>query len=188
MSCSEADDVLDSLIVRDALLGDVAAICGFGAAHIPAHYGPLIGQAAARAQVERWWNPERVSRAVEAGQVAIAEAGDEVIGVAERGEWEGQPVVWKLYVHPDHRGNGIGPKLLQALIEQLPAGTDRLQVEHFEVNRRAGAFYEREGFVHIRTESNPAEPVMAVVWRELDLHKIPRRSSGLVTARPPKGG
>lgn len=48
MSGNEADEVLDGLIVRDALMGDVAAICDFGAAHIPSHYGPLIGQAAAR--------------------------------------------------------------------------------------------------------------------------------------------
>jgi RimJ/RimL family protein N-acetyltransferase len=55
-------------------------------------------------------------------------------------------VVYKLYVHPQHRGRGLGPQLLDALTRQLPANADRLYIEHFVANERAGAFYEREGF------------------------------------------
>lgn len=159
----------DDLTVRDALCSDVDAICGFGAAHIPSHYAPLIGYDAARAQVSRWWSGERISTAVEAGQVVVAEAESTLIGVAERGEWDGVPVIWKLYVHPDHRGQGIGPKLLRALIARLPAQADRLQVEVFAANLRAQEFYAREGFAYLSTDPDPHQPALAVVWRELDL-------------------
>lgn len=91
-------------MLRDGLPGDAEAIGDFGTAHIPSHYAPLIGHDAAHAQVARWWSPERISKAVEAGRVVVAESGGEVIRVAECGEWEGVPVIWKLYVHPDHRG------------------------------------------------------------------------------------
>lgn len=47
-------------------MGDVAAICSFGPAHIPAHYKPLLGAEAACAQVENWWTTERLSYKVQA--------------------------------------------------------------------------------------------------------------------------
>lgn len=171
ISGGDVDQAVDGLVVRDAVLGDVEAICDFGAAHIPSHYGPFIGQDAAHAQVTRWWSLERIGKAVAAGQVVIAAAGDEILGVAERGEWAGVPVIWKLYVHPHHRGRAIGPKLIRAVIAQLPARADRLQVEVFAANHRADDFYEREGFVYVKTESDPADPALAIVWRELDLKR-----------------
>ena len=92
-----------------------------------------------------------------------------LLGVAEWGAWDGAPVLWKLYVHPDHRGRGLGQHLLRAVIARLPTGSRRLQVEHFAANERAGRFYEREGFEWVRAEPNPADPATAVIWRELDL-------------------
>jgi RimJ/RimL family protein N-acetyltransferase len=59
-----------------------------------------------------------------------------------------------------------GPQLLLALTRQLPAHADRLYIEHFVANERAGAFYEREGFTVERIESSPTEdPALGVVWR-----------------------
>jgi hypothetical protein len=50
-------------LVRDAEHDDIAAVCRFGEAHIPAHYAPLIGTAAADEQVRRWWNETAVGAA-----------------------------------------------------------------------------------------------------------------------------
>ncbi len=70
----------------------------------------------------------------------------------------------------DHRGRGLGPQLIDALIGQLPADVVRLYVEHFAANERAGAFFEREGFTVERVEpSSPGDPPLAVVWRARDL-------------------
>lgn len=96
------------LVIRDAANGDVDATCAFGAAHIPAHYQPLIGRDAALAQVRSWWNEDRIKHAVQAGNVVVAAAGGAIVGVAERGQWSGEHMVWKLYVHPDHHSRGIG--------------------------------------------------------------------------------
>ena len=62
-----------ALTVRDAVAGDVAAVCRFGEEHIPVHYAPLIGEAAAAEQVLRWWNRDVITAAVEAGRVVVAE-------------------------------------------------------------------------------------------------------------------
>lgn len=153
-------------VVRDAAYDDVAAICRFGEAHIRAHYAPLIGAEAADEQVRRWWNQTHVGAAVAAGLVVVAEAGGQLVGVGQRGRSGADHVVYKLYVHPGHRGGGLGPRLLDALTRQLPADTDRLYIEHFVANERAGAFYEREGFTVERIESSPTgDPGLGVVWR-----------------------
>ena len=153
-------------VVRDAEDDDVAAICRFGEEHIPAHYAPLIGSAAAEAQVRTWWNETHIGTAVDRGLVVVAEADGQLVGVGQRGRCDEGHVVYKLYVHPDHRGGGLGARLLDALVNRLPADAERLFIEHFAANGRAGAFYEREGFTVDRIEPSPTgDPRLAQVWR-----------------------
>ena len=132
--------------LRVATPGDVAAVCEFGEAHIRPHYAPLIGAAAADEQVRGWWSETAIDAAVAGGL--------------------GDHVVYKLYVDPRQRGHGLGPRLLGALVGQLPDNADRLCIEHFAANERAGAFYEREGFTVDRVEASPTgDPALGIVWR-----------------------
>jgi ribosomal protein S18 acetylase RimI-like enzyme len=153
-------------VARDAGHDDVMAICRFGQAYIRPHYAPLIGAAAADEQVRNWWNETHIGAAVAEGLVVVAEAGGQVVGVGQRGRRGADHVVYKLYIHPQYRGRGLGPQLIDALTRQLPANADRLYIEHFVANERAGAFYEREGFTVERIEPSPTgNPALGVVWR-----------------------
>ena len=168
-------------VVRAGEPGDVAAICRFGEAHIRPHYAPLIGADAADEQVRNWWNEWHVGAAVAEGFVVVAVDDGQVVGVGQRGRRGADHVIYKLYIHPHHRGRGLGPLLLDALARQLPADTDRLYIEHFVANERAGAFYEREGFTVERIEPSPTDdPALGVVWRARRLaprgeRSVPRR-------------
>lgn len=151
--------------VRRAGVADLDAVAAFGAAVVPAHYEPILGAEAARRQVDDWWTTERLAAAQAAGDLHLVEQDGRVVGVAEVGTWQDEPVLWKLYVHPDVRGRGVGPALLRAVVAALPAGTERLLLEHFAGNTRAAAFYEREGFTHLRTDPAPdGDPAAATVW------------------------
>lgn len=153
-------------VVRDAGPDDVVAICRFGEAHIRPHYAPLIGAAAADEQVRNWWNETHVGAAVAEGLVVVAEDDGQLVGVGQRGRRGADHVVYKLYIHPQHRGRGLGRQLIDGLTRQLPADADRLYIEHFVANERAGAFYEREGFTVQRIEPSPTgNPALGVVWR-----------------------
>jgi ribosomal protein S18 acetylase RimI-like enzyme len=159
-------------IVRAARPADVGAICRFGEAHIPAHYAPLIGADAADRQVRMWWTEEQISAAVAAGLVVVAEFDGQVVGVGQRGRRDVEHVIYKLYLDPAHRGCGLGPRLIDGLVDQLPDTAQRIWVEHFAANERAGAFYEREGFriEHIEPGQS-ADPRLAVVWRVRDIRR-----------------
>lgn len=164
-------------VVRDAEPEDIMAVCRFGEAYVRPHYAPLIGAAAADEQVRKWWNEAHIGSAIAAGQVVVAEADGQLVGVGQRGRSGADHVVYKLYIHPEHRGRGLGPKLIDALTSQLPAGARWLYIEHFAANERAGAFYEREGFTVQRIEpSRTGDPALGVVWRRRQLAPSPQAS------------
>lgn len=152
--------------VRAAIDEDVDAICAFGQGFIRAHYTPLIGAEAAQSQVRTWWSEESIRAAITSGGVLIAEMDGGTVAVAHWANPGTDPVVYKLYVAPTHRGHGLGRHMLGAVTAQLPAEAARLWIEHFAANTRAGAFYEREGYVVERVEPDPSDdPRLAVVWR-----------------------
>ena len=60
---------------------------------------------------------------------------------------EGDFYVRALAVDPDHRGRGIGTRLLGFLEQQaVAAGTRRIALDVAMKNQRAQALYERQGF------------------------------------------
>lgn len=164
--------------MRIAGEGDVEAVCQFGQDFIRDHYAPLIGSSAADAQVRVWWNRAYIGASIRDQLVVIAEKAGQIIGVGQRGTRDGAHVVWKLYVHPEHRGLGLGPRLLDALVDQLPPDAGRLFIEHFAGNERAGRFYEHQGFKVDRIErSVDGAAALNTVWRVRDLGGSPSGSA-----------
>jgi ribosomal protein S18 acetylase RimI-like enzyme len=55
--------------------------------------------------------------------------------------------VWGMWVHPDHRGRGIGRKLLDAVVDYAKdRAADRVRLRVTETNLSAKGLYERAGF------------------------------------------
>jgi ribosomal protein S18 acetylase RimI-like enzyme len=155
---------------RPAVTADVPAIVAFGDAVIPRHYSPIIGANAAQAQLD-WWTPERFNEAIDTGRVQLATVGNQIVGVVETGQMGGEQVIWKLYVAPDVRGQGLGVKLIDHAISALPEETDHVLLEHFEGNSDAARFYEREGFEITGRDVNGSNPNASVVWRRRELQR-----------------
>ena len=76
-------------------------------------------------------------------------------------------VMWKLYVHPDHQGLGLGSRLL-AEVEAMVEG-DELWLEVVDGNTAAVDFYTARGFVEVERVDN--DPWPDDVWFRKTLEK-----------------
>lgn len=96
---------------------------------------------------------------IETTEVTVAEGGATLGFLALDSE-----EVRALHLAPDARGRGIG----RALLGRAKAARGRLSLWTFQGNRRAIAFYEREGFrVAERTDGSGNEerlPDLRMVW------------------------
>ncbi len=85
--------------------------------------------------------------------ILVAVDNDEVTGYASFGDWrpfEGYrySVEHSVYVRNDQRGKGLGPRLMQALIERARAGGKHVMVAAIESSNQASLrLHERLGFM-----------------------------------------
>jgi len=159
------------VVLRRGTLADVPGIRALAEAVVPATYGP-IDAAYAQRMLDEWWSVARLELLLSTFTHVIAEQDGQVVGMANLGRVsqashrdlghvvEDREVMWKLYVHPDHHGRGIGSRLL-ASIEALAAGPE-LWLEVVDGNDRAAAFYEARGFEEV--ERVPGGAVPDDVW------------------------
>jgi ribosomal protein S18 acetylase RimI-like enzyme len=96
---------------------------------------------------ERMWTSALTDERYRQNRVAVAERGDELLGIAMSGPPEDVTAAWVrqlyvLYVHATDHGMGAGRALLEAVIDaEEPAA---LWVA--DPNPRAQAFYRKHGF------------------------------------------
>lgn len=128
-------------------------------------YGPIVSEEALRAEerkapedpieerfarVNGW---EKTVALIAADEGTVLGAGlfiwnpEETSPYVETDEGE----IRMLHVHPDHWGDGIGTRLLEAGIGHLPESTERLVLKTFEENGIGLSFYESRGFDAVGT-------------------------------------
>ena len=149
------------ITLRGATAHDIPAFVALGRAVVPPTYGP-IDAAYAQRMIDEWWTPEVFTRSMQTNAHLVAEVsgerGAEVVALATLGRLSrsyrdfphvtgDREVMWKLYVHPDHHGRGIGSRLL-AEVESMVEG-DELWLEVVDGNERAFAFYRAHGFAEV---------------------------------------
>lgn len=148
-----------AITIRQASHADLDAFRFVGFSTCPATYGPFAGPSFVAQQLDQWWSPERLKDPLERGDCLIATQDNTVLGVSEVGEYDGDLVMWKLYVLPSCQHKGIGQLLLDA-VKQLATDRSRpLVTEYVAGNKRAGDFYRSQGFVDISTPASPLDSV-----------------------------
>ena len=155
------------VLLRPGTADDVPGIRALGEAVVPPTYGP-IDAAYAQRMLDEWWAPERLALLMARFRHVVAEVDGQVVGMANLGRVSAashrqlahvdgdREVMWKLYVHPDHHGRGIGSGLLAA-IEELADGPD-LWLEVVDGNDRAEAFYRSRGFAEVERYADERWP------------------------------
>ncbi len=65
----------------------------------------------------------------------------------------------RLYAHPEHRGEGVGTRLLDELRERLRAGGERLRLVVLAENPVGVPFYESYGFERVGSREGETDGV-----------------------------
>jgi ribosomal protein S18 acetylase RimI-like enzyme len=120
------------------------------------------------AMVGHYWESDAQAAAIAERHVILAEHDGAIVGVTELGSYKGEPIIWKLYIAPDLRGQGIGEKLVEGAIAALPDTASSILVEHAAENERVAKFYDRVGF-HVAWIDEGEGPGATTVWRRKQL-------------------
>jgi GNAT superfamily N-acetyltransferase len=145
--------------VRRAVEDDLDAILSVGHRTWPVTYEPIAGADYVAMGLAKWWSAESTLPAIGAGRMTVAELDGEVVGVASAGPYrahgeagEGRLVLWKLYVLPEHQREGIGARLLEAVVEGARGIYPEIRLAYIEGNDAARDFYAHKGFVEVDRE------------------------------------
>ena len=151
----------DSLTVREATADDVRAVQHVADAACHAVYDDILGPDVVDDIVANWYAPERlVADDVEPDErpFFVAAIAETVVGYVEGVPDDDEPDVahlYRIYVHPDHWGEGVGRALLDRLEGAFrDRGSERLRVSVFAENDVGVRFYESVGFGDRRTTTD----------------------------------
>lgn len=152
---------MNDVVVRAATTEDIPVIQSIGLLTWPATYLPFTGPDYVITNINSWWTAEAVRTTVVEETTFVAIADSEVVGTLTLGEFEGEPVIWKIYVLPEAQGRGVGTALMNAAFNA--AGKDQdIRIEFIKGNDHAQSFYTRMGFRFDFEEE--AEHETTTVW------------------------
>jgi ribosomal protein S18 acetylase RimI-like enzyme len=156
------------IAVRRAKFADVEAVRQIGLTTWPVAYDGLVSSEFIEKGLAQWWSPEAVERGIRNGITLVASEGDQLIGMVGLGREGDHWVMWKLYVLPDHQGQGVGKALLDAAINALPDGTTELLLDVLVSNKKAIGFYRANGFGEPH-KAPDRDLGVELMWMSLDL-------------------
>jgi ribosomal protein S18 acetylase RimI-like enzyme len=135
--------------VRAAVDGDVPEIRLVAERAWSTDYPDIISRESVAAGVHEWYDAAMIGPAVDRADsvVLVADVDDAVVGFAHAVVSEDVGNILRLYVDPDHRGQGVGSELLSAVTDRLfERDVDRIRGMVLAANDLGNEFYDGHGF------------------------------------------
>lgn len=144
--------------LRTATRSDLPEIRNVAAASLAASYDHFLDSALREEAVDTWYGEPSAGEGggladsidEEGSVVVVAEVEDSVIGFAQAFLVEGAESVGRIewiHVDPDHRGSGLGERLLERVESELAdAGASRFEGRVLEENTEGKTFYAEHGY------------------------------------------
>lgn len=152
--------------IRLAGAGDIDGILEVGRVTWPPTYTPLAGDRYVQEGLGAWWTEQGTMPSISDGRVWVADDGSNITGMAMYGIEDRVVDIWKMYVRPEHQGEGIGSALLTRILAATRESADRVTVAYMDGNTSARVFYERHGFVETHREADELGGP-EIVWLKL---------------------
>lgn len=145
------------MAIHEAAADDVEAITAVARLSWNHDYPEILSRDTVEQGVEEWYSPETITAEIDSDDavVPVAKRESEVVGFTHAVEDETGGTVLRVYVVPDHRGDGIGSDLLEHAREKLAdRGAGQLRAMVLAENEPGNEFYRRLGFeLHERNET-----------------------------------
>lgn len=161
----------EHVTIRPATADDAEAIQRVARASWHAAYDSILGADVVDETVDSWYDPERlVADDVrdDSRPFFVAEV-DAVVGFAEAAPAEDDETyhLYRIYVHPNHWGRGIGRSLLDRLERTLrDRGAERLRLQVLADNDVGVEFYETTGFQRVEETTDEAFDVLRYAYEK----------------------
>lgn len=142
---------MTELSVRSATVEDVPAIRDLATASWHAAYDGSLGSETVDTVLAKWYDVDTLEAQVSDPSTVflLAVRDGAPVGYANAGpatDRSDVSLLWRLYVHPDCWGEGIGSRLLDAVEDELGDERDVLELTVLATNDRGRRFYEARGF------------------------------------------
>ncbi|MEF8801984.1 MAG: GNAT family N-acetyltransferase [Halolamina sp.] len=152
--------------LRTASRSDLPAIREVAEASLAASYDDILGETVRERALESWYGEGQSLSVGEAevgaggglaetiddeeNAVVVAEEDGEIVGFSQASIVEGPDTVGRIewiHVDPDHRGSGVGSRLLDRIEAELAsAGASRIEGRVLEANQEGKTFYKQRGY------------------------------------------
>lgn len=135
--------------IRTATDADAAAIVEVAERSWERDYPDIVSRETATEGVTDWYDEGGIAEEIDRADavVLVAERDDEVVGFVHGIYSEGTGHLLRVYVKPDHRGEGVGAALVEAGTDRLfDCGADSVRAMVLADNEPGNAFYRSLGF------------------------------------------
>lgn len=140
------------MTARSASADDIEAVRTIARDSWEVDYPGILSRETAEEAVENWYSREQVRSAVEdpLAFLLVAERDAEPVGFVHAGLYDDTGAVLRLYVHPDHRGEGIGTELFEGVRDRLfEHDVERLRAMVLADNDPGNEFYRYLGLARV---------------------------------------
>ncbi len=157
------------VVIRPATAYDVDAVIDVGRRTWPQTYTSIAGEDYVRMGLAKWWTVAATRPLVVAGKATVAELDGQVVGAAVVGPLNGDLVLFRLYVVPEHQGIGIGRMLLEDVMQVARERGHRIiRLSYLDGNDSAEGFYRSFGFTESHREPT-GDGIPDSIWVVRDL-------------------
>jgi len=136
--------------VREATAADVTAVTRVAERSWTTDYPDILSRETAAAAAQDWYGEDRIASELDRDDALLLVADRDpagVAGFAHAIENDGVGNILRIYVDPDHRGEGVGTALVEATERRLfDRGVDRVRAMVLADNDPGNEFYRAQGF------------------------------------------
>ncbi|WP_458206143.1 N-acetyltransferase family protein [Haladaptatus sp. NG-SE-30] len=160
----------DSVSVRKTIPDDSSAVQRVARTSWHAAYDEVLGESRVKEIVDSWFDPENVVADVNRDErpFFVAERDSEVVGFVigiPDEERDATFHLYRIYVHPDFWGEGIGTQLLRRFEDEVRnRAARRMRLSVIEPNEDAIAFYESRGFERVGEQMDERLDLLRYVY------------------------